>query len=193
MQETSNYQYPIWEDNDIPTWLVGWNNTMTKIDKDIKAVADRETESETNISGLETQITNANDEINNLTGEVSDNTRNIQSNKEAIEAVKGNVTDLQNRMLTAENGIKELNVATGKVYRGVLVSTETTLAIEIEKYNDKTLVEVFASKYGVAPLTVELRTQSDPTKYVCVTTWDKGVGGGDMQVAVLIRNEGEVI
>lgn len=184
MKQTTNMGLTIYEANDVTSYLTssGWNGTMEKIDQ---YCAQTQTETEKNsedIAALESQVGGDHDEINNITSELSNLTEKVSGNT-------ANIAGLTTRMNTAESNITKLQedmAKTGVVYRGVLSANETTLAITIGDFTANSLVDIYASVYGLAPLTAELRPASGGQPNLCVTTWD--AQASDVQVAVVIKD-----
>lgn len=185
MQQTPNYQYPIWEDNDVPTWLVGWNNTFTKVDSDLHNVQTQITEDKTNITGLEQQIATANDEINQLTSEVSDLQTTTSGHGGAIDNLNDQMAKTNANVAALGTKVDQFGEAVGTVYRGVLSANEVTLAITIGDFDNNSLVDVYSSVYGLNPATIELRAASGGQPNLCVTTWT--AQSADVQVAIIIK------
>lgn len=184
MQTTTNYGLTIYDPNDVTSYLTGtgWNGTMNKIDYSMKTIENKADKANVDLTTLEQQVTTNTNEINNLTAEVSDVTSKAIGNE-------ANIAGLTNRMNAAENNIQQLTEQVGglgTVYRGVLTANESVLAINIGEFSDTSLVDVYASVYPLAPLSIELRPASGGQPNICVTTWD--VQSADVQVAVVIKD-----
>lgn len=184
MKLTDNAKLTIYEANDITSYLTssGWNGNMEKIDAYLGNLQTEVQKNTTDITALESQVGNDHDEINNLTSEVSDLTTAVSGNS-------ANIAGLTTRLNTAETNITQLQddvAKAGTVYRGVLSANETTLAITIGDFTNNSLVDIYASVYGLAPLTAELRPASGGQPNLCVTTWD--AQASDVSVAVIIKN-----
>lgn len=82
--------------------------------------------------------------------------------------------------------IKEMNndltELKGKTYTGILTANSTSLTINIEDFNDNSLVDVYTDKWGVYPKTVELKSGSPNT---CVMTWNAQTSA--INVTIIIR------
>lgn len=185
MQQTPNYQLPIWEDNDVPTWLVGWNNTMTKIDSDMKSLQTQITTSDADITSIEQQVENAQDEINELTAEVSDLKTTTTSHTGSIQSLSDQMSQTNANVALLGNKVDQFGEAVGTVYRGALSANETTLAIAIGNFSNNSLVDIYSSVYGLNPTSIELRPASGGQPNLCVTTW--AAQATDVQVAVIIK------
>lgn len=83
MASTPNYNLPLFETNDIPSWLRDWNSAMTTIDTSIKAVANE-------MQGFDTDVQNAVNTANSAAGQVTQ--------------LSGQVTTLNNRVSALEEG-----------------------------------------------------------------------------------------
>ena len=100
---TTNYGLPLFVATDKPAWLVDWNNTMTELDRVLKAIAD---------AGDNTQILQIlGDENSGLIHDVSvlqtsiaTANQNIETNAQAITAIQGTIATIQND-LTTQNGL----------------------------------------------------------------------------------------
>lgn len=184
MRLTDNAKLTIYEANDITSYLTstGWNGTMEKIDAYLGNLNTQMEKNTADITALESQVSGDHDEINNITTELSDLTSTVSGNT-------ANIAGLTTRINTAETNITSLQddvAKAGTVYRGVLSANETTLAITIGEFTDNSLVDIYASVYGLAPITVELRPASGGQPNLCVTTWDAQTS--DVAVAVIIKN-----
>lgn len=188
--QTPNYGYPIFEDNDIPGWLTSWNNTMTGIDADIKNVQTQVTKNATDTSTLETQASTAATQIATLQTQVSGIDTKVNGNASNIAGLQNTTNNLSNQITQANNAINNLQANQGNVYRGTLSAGETTLAIQIGNFNNNSLVDIYSSVYGTYPNTMELRPASGGQPNLCVTTWD--VMSSDLNVAVKIINPNPV-
>lgn len=83
MANTPHYDLPLFETNDIPSWLRDWNSAMTKIDAGINSVAQE-------MSGFQTDVDNAVNTANSAAGQVTQ--------------LSGQITTLNNRVTTLEEG-----------------------------------------------------------------------------------------
>ncbi len=83
MANTPHYDLPLFETNDIPSWLRDWNSAMTKIDAGINSVAQE-------MSGFQTDVDNAVNTANSAAGQVTQ--------------LSGQVTTLNNRVTALEEG-----------------------------------------------------------------------------------------
>lgn len=83
MANTPHYDLPLFETNDIPSWLRDWNSAMTKIDAGINSVAQE-------MSGFQTDVDNAVNTANSAAGQVTQ--------------LSGQVTSLNNRVTALEEG-----------------------------------------------------------------------------------------
>lgn len=83
MASTPNYNLPLFETNDIPSWLRDWNSAMTTIDTSIKAVANE-------MQGFDTDVQNAVNTANSAAGQVTQ--------------LSDQVTTLNNRVSALEEG-----------------------------------------------------------------------------------------
>lgn len=83
MANTPHYDLPLFETNDIPSWLRDWNSAMTKIDAGINSVAQ-------GMSGFQTDVDNAVNTANSAAGQVTQ--------------LSGQVTSLNNRVTALEEG-----------------------------------------------------------------------------------------
>lgn len=184
MQYTPNYGLSLYQPNDTTAFMTsyGWNGSMTKIDESMSQIQVETTKNSTDIAALESQVSGDHDEINNVTVELSDLTEKVTGNT-------ANIAGLGQRMTTAETNIQTLQndmANVGVVYRSVLSANETTLAITIGDFTDNSLVDVYSSKYGLAPTNVELRPATGGQPNICVTTWP--AQSNDLLVAVIIRD-----
>ena len=182
---TANYHFPQFIADDVPSWLVDFNGAMSDIDSAIKSVSDKTVKNDTDLQAVEKSIANINDVNSEQTKAISGLETRMTNAENANVTNSTNVQSLQNRVTNVEKSLDTVSATAGKVYRGTLSKGETTLAIGIDAFNANTLVDVFASVYGIAPKTMELRTQTSAPKNICVTTWDKQ--SVDVNVAVLIR------
>lgn len=180
MKQTTNYGFPLYEPNDVTSYLTTYNETMTQIDGAIKVVDTQVQKNTTDLAGVEQQAASNHDEINNLTAEVSDNITAIQGHTAQI-AAQNQRLDQQDIKITGLQG-QVGNI--GTMYSGVLSANEVTLAIAIGNQIDNIVVDVYTSKYGLAPKTVEIRKASGGQPNLCVTTWD--AQGSDTNVTIKI-------
>ncbi len=185
MQKTPNYQFDLYEENDVTSYLTTYNNTITAIDTAVHGVETQVTKNTTDVTSLEQQLANANDEINELTGEVSDLTTLTSGHTDQINGLSQRVQQSELNVTNLTNEVNAVKESVGTVYRGVLSANEETLAITIGEFTDDTLVDIYASVYGLQPLTMELRPASGGQPNLCVTTWT--AQAEDIKVAVLLR------
>lgn len=81
---TTNYNFPVFIDSDIPTWLGDWNDTMNNIDTELKKLND--SKNDVNKAYVDEKITKINESITNL----NNTTQNLQSNLNSL--IKNAVT-----------------------------------------------------------------------------------------------------
>lgn len=181
MKKTPNYGLDIYEPNDVTSYLVTYNNTMTSIDGDMKNIEDKADKNAIDVAGLEQQVSTDHDEINNLTAEVSD----LQS---AVSGNTSNINGLDSRLTamgtTVQNLSNLVNDTVPAFYSGVLSANEKTLAIPIGEHIDNLIIMPTTSVYGLAPLTMEVRAASGGQPNLIVTTWD--AQAADVQVTMVI-------
>lgn len=180
MKQTPNYGFPIYEPNDVTSYLTTYNDTMTQIDGTIKTVDDQVQKNTTDLAGVEQQATSNHDEINELTGEVSDLTTTTQGHTAQIAAQNQRIDQQDIKITNAETKLGNI----GTLYNGVLSANEVTLAIPIGDLIDNIVVDIYTSVFGLAPKTAEIRAASGGQPNICVTTWD--AQAADVNVTVKI-------
>ena len=183
---TTNYNFTLYEPDDVPTWLVGWNNTMTSIDSTIKSVDDKAIKSAADVGTLETQMQTATETLEQHGTDIEQAKTDIAGLK-AQDTALGTRIDQQDIKIETLSG--EVNASVdmvGKAFKGVLSRGETTLSIVVDKINEFTLVDVYISAAGVVPKSVEVRASSAPTQNIVVMAFD--AQESDMTVAVVLRN-----
>ena len=184
-QSTTNYNLTLYEPDDVPTWLVGWNNTMTTLDSTIKSVDDKAGKGATDIATLETQMQTAQQAIEQHGTDIDTNKTDIAGLK-AADTAMGTRIDQQDVKIETLSG--EVNASVdmiGKAYRGVLSTGETTLSIIVGEITDNTLVDVYISK-EIVPNSVEVRSQEPGNNNLVVMTFEQQEE--DVTVAVVCRN-----
>ena len=184
-QSTTNYNLTLYEPDDVPTWLVGWNNTMTTLDSTIKSVDDKACKGATDIATLETQMQTAQQAIEQHGTDIDTNKTDIAGLK-AADTAMGTRIDQQDVKIETLSG--EVNASVdmiGKAYRGVLSTGETTLSIIVGEITDNTLVDVYISK-EIVPNSVEVRSQEPGNNNLVVMTFEQQEE--DVTVAVVCRN-----
>lgn len=185
MKQTPNYGLPIYEPNDVTSYLTTYNSTMTQIDADMKQIEDQATKNTTDIAGLEQQASSNHDEINELTGEVSDLKTTVNGQTSQINGLTNTQTAQAAEILTIKN---ELAVSTQEFYSGVLSANETTLAIAIGQHIDNLIIMPTSSVYGVSPLTVEIRPASGGQPNLIISTWPAQAADLSVTFVVWDRN-----
>lgn len=185
MKATVNYGLPIYEPNDVTSYLTTYNDTMVKIDDDLHQVETQATETAQDLAGVENTVESHTQELTELSDNVSNNTENIAGHGAQISALNQRIDAQDNRLLTIEGEL----AGVGEVYRGVLSAGEETIAITIGKFNADSLVDIYAETYGVAPLTVELREATGGQPNLCVMTFDPLEA--DLRLAVVVRTQAE--
>ena len=188
--QTTNYGYPIFAPNDIPGWLTSWNNTMSAIDADLKNIQTQVTKNQTDTTTLEEQASTASTQIDTLQQQVSGIDTKVNGNSQNISALQNTTNNLSLQLTQANNAISNLQANQGNVYRGTLSKGENTLAIQIGNFDSNSLVDIYASVYGVYPESMELRPASGGQPNLCVTTWE--TMNSDLNVAVKIINPNPV-
>jgi len=168
MKQTPNYGLPIYEPNDVTSYLTTYNQTMTQIDADMKQIEDQSTKNTTDIAGLEQQASSSHDEINELTGEVSDLKTTVSGQTSQINGLSNTQTAQAAEILAIQNKLGE---STQVFYSGVLSANEETLAIAIGEHTDNLIIMPTCSVYGLAPLTMEVRAASGGQPNLIVSTW----------------------
>ncbi len=184
MKQTPNYGFPIYEPNDVTSYLTTYNDTMTKIDGAIKTVDDQVQKNTTDLAGVEQQASSNHDEINELTGEVSDLTTASQGHTAQIAAQNQRLDQQDIKITNVESTLGTVSGNVGTLYNGVLSANEVTLAIPIGNLIDNIIVDIYTSVYGLSPKTAEIRAASGGQPNICVTTWD--AQAADVNVTVKI-------
>lgn len=86
--KTQNYELPIFVADDIPAWLVDWNNAMTAIDTAIASAKQSGTDAASAVANMQENITQLQQSVLNL----SNNVTNLSSS----------ITDIQNNLTNKE-------------------------------------------------------------------------------------------
>lgn len=81
---TTNYNFPVFIDTDIPTWLGDWNTTMNSIDTELKKLHD--SKSDVTKTYVDEKIAKINESITAL----NDTAKTLQSNLNSL--IKNAVT-----------------------------------------------------------------------------------------------------
>lgn len=185
MQYTPNLQLPMYEDNDVTSYLTTYNNTMELIDAAVHKNTTDIIKNTTDLSGLENQVTTLQDEVTTNTADVSQLQTDVSGHASRLNGIDQSITALQAKDAELQTQIDSTADVAGQEFGGILTANETTLAITIGTFDDNTLVDVYTSIYGVNPLTIELREATGGQPNVCVTTWD--TQASDMKVTVVTR------
>lgn len=125
---TENYKLAKFIDNDQPTFLGDWNETMEDIDSAIKGVADKETTMGNTVSALILRVDNHDGKIGTLETDVSGLKETTATHTKQISALESKTDDIQ----TALDGIENATSTTAGIvkisdsYSGT--STDTALS-----------------------------------------------------------------
>lgn len=86
--KTQNYELPIFVADDIPAWLVDWNNAMTAIDTAIASAKQSGDDAKSDVANMQENVTQLQQSILNLSNSVTNLTASI--------------TDIQNNLTNKE-------------------------------------------------------------------------------------------
>lgn len=182
---TQNYRFPQYEENDVTSYLTTYNNTMEQIDT---AIHNNETsiiKNTTDIETLENQQSTTDANVTDINNRLADVEIASQGHTARLNGIDQSITAIQGDIANINTELGTIADIAGKVYNGVLSAGETTLAITIGDFDDNTLVDVYVSQYGIAPLTIELREATGGQPNLCVMTFDEQQS--DLRVAVVTK------
>lgn len=95
--KTTNYNLPLYAENDITSWLTDFNGAMTKIDTQLKATND-------SIADLD---------VSQIQGDVESLQSTVQTIQETIQTIQSSVSTLTAKMDTLKNVVTTSSDGTG--------------------------------------------------------------------------------
>jgi len=190
MKETANMGLSIYEANDVTNYQIIYNGTMEKIDAYCGNLNSEVTKLNTDMGNTESSIENINTEITNLTTQQKTNTENITTLQGEMLTAQGNIRNLQTEIDNLETSVSINANMAGKIYRGILSTGESTVAIAIGNLKDDTLIDVYTDMYGLTPTSITTRSATSGQPNMVVLTFD--VQTRDINVAVVARNTEKV-
>lgn len=110
---TENYKLAKFIDNDQPTFLGDWNETMEDIDSAIKGVADKETTMGNTVSALILRVDSHDGKIATLETDVSGLKETTATHTKQISALESKTDDIQ----TALDGIENASATTAGIVK----------------------------------------------------------------------------
>lgn len=142
---TQNFQLPIYNPDDITSWLTDFNGAMQLIDAALNAIKTTADTAEVDLTSLEAQV-------NQLK-------TSVQTIGPDVEKAKQDITAINAQLLTVAGQIAALSSAVelgvGETKTGVIGVGETTLTLQFTKeFTDESRVSWWFSQFGLVATNV---------------------------------------
>lgn len=142
---TQNFNLPIYNPEDITSWLTDFNGAMQLIDAALMAIKTTADTAEVDLTSLEAQVNQLKTTVQTMSGDV--------------ETLKQNVTGINNQLLTLTGEVARLvnqvNAGIGETQRGVIGVGEDTLTLQFTKsITADSLVSWFFDEFGLVATSV---------------------------------------
>lgn len=105
--KTPNYDLPIFQGNDIPSWLTDWNNAMTEIDSDLAVISSETKDVVSDVTKINTAIGNIQNTLTGVTSSITD--LNIEVRKQDLYESQYNKLIPSVSLLLCTNELYNLN------------------------------------------------------------------------------------
>lgn len=146
--KTTNYSLPIFIGNDVPSWLVDWNNAMQSIDTAIGNVLTLANTNSADIALTESAIDELKKLLDSAIPIINETVTKVSELTASVSAVGSTVESLK-------SGFNELQGDVGVVYRGILSAGETTLTLGCDTLTEESMLDVYTDVFGVSPTMIE--------------------------------------
>lgn len=172
MQYTENLNLPIYEPNDIPSWLVSVNETSRLIDTAYGNLESDVTLNKQDILLIQTSIANIGDSITALTSRVGTNETDITDLETAVGGLNTLVTSLNTAVTNLASRVTSVETQVGTRHNGVIGVGETTLTVSAPELTNDSLIDFyFGGNEAVTP-----------------TSWSSDIVGKTVTVSVPLRS-----
>lgn len=142
---TQNFNLPIYNPEDITSWLTDFNGAMQLIDAALLAIKTTADTAELDLTSLETQVNQLKTTVQSMSGDV--------------DTLKQNVTAINSQLLTLTGEVATLTTQVttgiGETQRGVIGIGEDTLTLQFTKnITADSLVSWFFDEFGLVATSV---------------------------------------
>lgn len=169
---TQNFNLPIYNPEDITSWLTDFNGAMQLIDAALLAIKTAADTAEVDLTALEAQV-------NQLKTAVQTMSPDVEQSKQDIIGINAQLLNIAGEIATISSAVEG---GIGETQRGVIGVGETTLTLQFEKtLTDNTLVDVYFGEFGLTPTNVVV---NNVNKTVTVTVAERV---SNVKVAVVAR------
>lgn len=135
-KSTTNYNFPIYAENDVTSYLITWNNAMTELDSVIANVQKIAEKAGADVGLVEQTVANIKSSVEQLNATVTKNSQDIVNLKVETANLTGEVASL-----TAD--VEEAVNTVGRTYSGVLSVGEDTLTISVPTIKANSSIDVY--------------------------------------------------
>ena len=149
MRYTTNLNLPLYEENDITSWLTVYNPTMQAIDDAFGSADTDITQAKADITLLQTAVGNINDAIETIQDKMEADEGDIDDLQEAYSGLNTLVGTLNNTVTALAARVNNCENLVGKKYSGIIGVGETTLTLEIPELTFTSMVDIY---FGGEPL-----------------------------------------